>query len=182
MSCSRSRARERARRRKKIFFKKSSKKSHQFEATSAFSAKIFSALGPARTAASADRKHSICACGPWGTVFFCLAFLREVSDESRKGGGGERGRRENGRKRKRIIIPPLNQTASQIVAMRGLLPRKQKLCRSPSVVPGAAALLSLFSGAAAPLSLFPDGGAGSELEGSEARNGGAQLSLCPTVS
>ena len=69
----------------------------------------------------------------------------------------------------------MNQTASQIVATRGLLPRKVKLWRSPSVVPGAAAFLSLFD----------EEGAGSEseeLEGREARKGGAQLSLCPTFA
>ena len=65
----------------------------------------------------------------------------------------------------------MNQTASQIVAMRGLLPRNVKLWRSPRVVPGAAAFLSFF-----------DEGAGFEFEGREARKGGAQLSLCPTVN
>ena len=63
----------------------------------------------------------------------------------------------------------MNQTASQIVAMRGLFPKNVKLCRSESVVPAAAAFLSAFAE-----------GEGLELEGREARNGGAQLSLCPT--
>lgn len=72
------------------------------------------------------------------------------------------------------ISAPLNQTASQIVATRGLLPRKVKLWRSLRVVPGVAASLSFF---------FVEGtlAAGSELEGREARKGGLQLSLCPTA-